>query len=201
MKLQLGKRERDGNAAVRSDVGLLALRLVAGGLMAGHGAQKLFGWFGGHGLEGTGRVMESLGFQPGKRWATRAGLGEFTGGVLTALGLFHPIGQIIMLGPMAVATARVHWGKEIWTASGGAEAPLLYSASAVCAALAGPGRFSLDRLLGIKVSGKIIALAAAGTAIGTVIAIRHRQARETAGEPEQGEGPVRVEIEEIDSSV
>ena len=111
------------NVPDKSDLGLLAVRLIAGGMMAGHGAQKLFGWFGGHGLEGTCGFMETLGLQPGQRWAGMAGVGEFGAGILTALGLFHPIGEVLMLGPMAVATGKVHWGKEVWTSQGGAEVP------------------------------------------------------------------------------
>jgi len=190
------------NVPDKPDLGLLAVRVIAGGLMAGHGAQKLFGWFGGHGLEGTGGFMETLGLQPGKRWAGLAGAGEFGAGVLTALGLFHPVGEILMLGPMAVATGKVHWGKEIWTSQGGAEVPLLYSAAAVGLALAGPGRLSLDRVLDIKVPGFLVALTAAGLAVGTVMALRHRP-NPTAGQGSnegEGEGTVELEIVEIDTS-
>src|SRR5688572_23388419 len=80
------------------DLGLLALRLTAGGLLAGHGAQKLFGAFGGHGLEGTAGWLESIGLRPGKPWATLAGLSEFGGGALTALGLGGPLGPVALQG-------------------------------------------------------------------------------------------------------
>src|SRR5919201_1225803 len=81
------------------DVGLLLLRLTVGGLLAGHGGQKLFGWFSGPGLEGVGGMMEKLGLQPGQRWATIAGCGELGGGLCTALGFMHPVGPISMLAP------------------------------------------------------------------------------------------------------
>jgi putative oxidoreductase len=102
------------------DLGLLVLRGTAGGLLAGHGAQKLFGWFGGYGLEGTAGWLESLGLRPAREWALLAGVGEFGGGLLTALGLFHPVGPLMLLGPMAMATGKVHWGKSIWATEGGA---------------------------------------------------------------------------------
>ena len=189
------------NVPDKSDLGLLAVRLIVGGLMAGHGAQKLFGWFGGHGLQGTGGFMETLGLQPGKRWAGLAGAGEFGAGVLTAIGLFHPVGELLMLGPMAVATGKVHWGKEIWTSQGGAEVPVLYSAAAVGLALAGPGRLSFDRLLGIKVPGILVALTVAGLGVGTVVALRHRPTQTAASGSSEGEGQGTVEIEivEIDA--
>src|SRR5687768_2244305 len=76
----------------RADLGLLALRVTAGGLVPGHGAQKLFGAFGGHGLEGTAGWLESIGMKPGKVWAALAGASEFGGGTMTALGLGGPIG-------------------------------------------------------------------------------------------------------------
>jgi len=77
-----------------SDLGLLLLRVVSGGLLAGHGAQKLFGWFGGHGPGGTARFLESIGVKPGHRWAFAAGASEFGSGLLTALGFLWPIGPI-----------------------------------------------------------------------------------------------------------
>ncbi len=153
-----------------SDVGLLVTRATTGGLLAGHGSQKLFGWFGGYGLQGTGGWLESLGMRPGHVWARAAVLGEVGGGLLTALGLFHPIGPILMLGPMGVAIEKVHWGKPIWVAEGGAELPATNVAVALGVALSGPGRYSLDRMLGIKVPGWLTALVAAGTLAGILMA-------------------------------
>ena len=132
------------------DLGLLVMRLTAGGLMAGHGAQKLFGWFGGHGLEGTGGWLESMGLRPGKRWALLAGGSEFGSGVLTALGLLSPLGPLGMLAPMAIATGKVHRGKPIWVAAGGAELPLTNVAAVTSIAIVGTGGWTLDRLLGIR---------------------------------------------------
>src|SRR5439155_16281523 len=85
------------------DIGLLILRLTMGGLLAGHGSQKLFGWFSGPGLKGTAGWLESLGLKPGTPWATVAAASEFGGGTLTALGLLHPLGPIATMGGMVMA--------------------------------------------------------------------------------------------------
>lgn len=148
------------------DLGLLALRATAGGLLAGHGAQKLFGSFGGHGLQGTAGWLESLGLSPGRRWAIVAGGGELAGGLLTALGLLHPLGPITTIGPMAMAWAKAHAGKPIWATAGGAELPLLNIAAAASLALTGPGRLSLDRALGLRVPPLVVAAGVAGVAAG-----------------------------------
>jgi putative oxidoreductase len=152
------------------DLGLLAIRLTTGGLMAGHGAQKLFGSFGGHGFKGTAGIMESLGLKPGKQWAALAGAGEFGSGLLTALGLGGPIGPIAMYGPMIMAWTTAHAGKPIWNTSGGAELPLMYLNNATALALIGPGRYSLDKVLGIKVPAVPVALTAAGVIAGVALA-------------------------------
>src|SRR5438105_862646 len=99
------------------DLGLLLLRATLGGLLMGHGAQKLFGMFEGHGIKGTGQFFESMGLSPGEHWARTAGAGEFGGGLLTALGFLHPIGPIATLAPMVVAWGRAHAGKPIWITS------------------------------------------------------------------------------------
>ena len=151
-----------------SDVALLLIRLVSGGLLAGHGAQKLFGSFGGSGLQGTAGWLESTGLNPGQVWAAIAGGGELKGGLLTALGLGGPIGSILTLSAMVMATAKGHWGKPIWATAGGAELPLINGATAVALALSGPGKYSLDRLLGIRVPRWLSTLIALG-ALGTVV--------------------------------
>lgn len=152
------------------DVALLILRAVFGGLLAGHGAQKLFGSFEGPGLEGTSGWMESMGLQPGKRWALAASASEFGGGVLTALGLLDPIGPLASLGAMSMATAKVHWGKPIWVTQGGAELPITNIAIATTLSLAGSGKLSLDNALDIHLPRWVaipgVMLVAAGVAYG-----------------------------------
>ncbi len=154
------------------DFGLFLLRLTVGGLLAGHGAQKLFGVFGGHGIKGTGGFFESaLGLRPGERWAMLAGGGEFGGGMLTALGFLHPIGPITTLAPMIVAWVKVHTGKPIWASEGGAELPLLNMTAAVALICTGPGTWSMDKLFGLRPHPALSTLTALGVAIGSYVAI------------------------------
>ena len=180
------------------DTGLLALRLAAGGLLAGHGAQKLFGSFGGYGLEGTAGWLESMGFKPGKAWAGLAGASEFGGGALTALGLMHPIGPIALHGAMATAARRAHWGKPIWVTEGGAELPVLYMASGLTLALTGPGRFSVDRLMGISVPKKVTALATLAV-VGGILAGEQMQA-EASAEEQQETAQTQANVDATDAA-
>ena len=162
--------------SVTTDLGLLSLRLVAGGLMAGHGAQKLFGHFGGYGIPGTAGWLESMGLKPGKVWAYMAGGSEFGSGLLTVLGLVHPLGLLPLFGPMVTAWGTAHVGKPIWAQAGGAELPLLYMTVAGSLAVMGPGRYSLDELTGIEIPTPIIALFGAGVAGGIVASMMLREA-------------------------
>src|SRR5436190_44732 len=131
------------------NIGLLLVRLALGTLMAAHGAQKLFGWFGGYGIAGTGGFFESLGFHPGRLFAAAAGASEFAGGLLLALGLLGPAGPALVIGVMTVAALSVHWPNGLFATSNGIELPLLYAAGAAAVALTGPGQYSLDALLGL----------------------------------------------------
>ncbi|GAC1445624.1 MAG: hypothetical protein NVSMB52_07400 [Chloroflexota bacterium] len=140
------------------DFALLVLRLVLGLHMAGHGAQKLFGWFKGPGLKNTGGFMESLGVAPGHIWGPMAAVGETSGGVLTILGFLNPIGPQNIMSSMAVATRRVHWKTPTWAAEGGAELALTNLGAALALAMIGPGRYSLDSALGIRIPKWLIAL-------------------------------------------
>jgi putative oxidoreductase len=126
------------------------VRLAQGPLMAGHGAQKLFGSFGGPGLERTSGFMEMLGMRPGRPWAYLAGLSEFGGGLLTALGLLNPLGPLGVIASMSMATRKAHWGKPIWVTEGGAELPLLNIAVSTALMIREPDRYSLDQILGIR---------------------------------------------------
>jgi len=135
------------------DLGLLILRLVVGLTLSAHGAQKLFGWFGGYGLAGTGGFMEHLGFHPGKRAALFAGLAELGGGLLLALGAATPLAAAVLIGVMLVAIVTVHLEKGFFVTAGGYEYPLLVVAVALTFAFAGPGRLSVDALLGREFAG------------------------------------------------
>ena len=165
------------------DFGLLLIRLTVGGLLAGHGAQKLYGWFEGYGLEGTAGFMESLGFRLGKEWAFLAGLSEFGGGVLTSLGLGHPVGPLMTLGSMGMAQLSVHAGKPIWVTSGGGELVVTNMAAAVGVALAGPGKFSLDRVFGFRVPGWISVLTLLATLGGIFVGLGSRQQATPQAQP------------------
>ena len=160
------------------DLGFLLTRVVFGLLMAGHGAQKLFGWFGGYGLEGTGGFFENLGFRPGRTFALAAAVGEVLSGALLALGLFGPVGPALMLSIMIVAAVSVHW-HGVFASSNGVELPLLYATVAVVLAFTGPGRFSLDALFGLGsvwTPEAVIAILAAGVIGGVVnLSLRRRE--------------------------
>jgi putative oxidoreductase len=131
-------------------IGILVARLVLGLLMSAHGAQKLFGWFGGHGLDGTAGFFESLGFHPGKLFATVAAGTELVSGLLVVLGLLGPVGPALMISVMIVAIFSVHWKNGVFAQSNGIEVPLLFATGAFALALTGPGSFSLDAILGLQ---------------------------------------------------
>ncbi|HEV8191663.1 MAG TPA: DoxX family protein [Ktedonobacterales bacterium] len=162
------------------NLALLVLRVTAGSLLAGHGAQKLFGWFGGSGQDGTAKWLESMGLKPGKGWAIAAGGSEFGGGLLMILGFLNPLGPLSALGSMGMATATAHRGKPIWVTSGGAELPVTNAAITTALMLAGPGDISLDRALGTKLPRWVLipglAAVCAGVAAGVMLSNREQQA-------------------------
>lgn len=163
-------RGRDMKHGPKRDFVVLALRMTTGGLLVGHGAQKFFGSFDGPGLEGTAGWLESMGIKPGDTWARLAGASEFGGGMLTLLGLLHPIGPISTMGAMAVGARTVHKDKPIWVSEGGPELPITNMAIAVALTLLGPGRHSMDRMLGRHVP-KPLSIAAAGVVGAGILAI------------------------------
>jgi putative oxidoreductase len=161
-----------------ASAGLLVLRLLLGLYMAAHGAQKLFGWYGGYGLRATGEFMVQLGFQPGRAFATVASATEVVSGLLVALGLFGPVGPALMISVMIVALVTVHWNSGMFATNNGIELPLLYAVGALALALSGPGRLSLDSLFGLEswmTPGRIYAIVAIGVAGGIMnLAVRKR---------------------------
>src|SRR4051794_37088523 len=102
-------------------LGLALFRVVIGALLFGHGTQKLFGWFGGYGPDGTGQFFESIGLKPGKRHAVTAGASEAVGGALIAAGLLTPVGTSLVTGTMVQAIKSVHAPKGPWVSEGGWE--------------------------------------------------------------------------------
>ena len=162
--------------------------------MAAHGAQKLFGWFGGGGIEGTKGMMQHLNLKPEREWAYVAAVSEFGGGVLTALGFLNPLGPIGVTSAMSMATAKVHWGKPIWVSAGGPELTLTNMSIALANATLGPGKLSLDHALGIRLPrvlvGAGVALAVAGVAAGVIMS---NQPQEQPSQQEQTQDEPQVE--------
>jgi putative oxidoreductase len=137
----------------------LALRGVVGPLMVGHGTQKLFGWFGGHGLEATGNAFESMGLRPGKRHATAAGVAETAGGALLTLGALTPVAAATITGVMITAIRKVHGAKGPWVTGGGYEYNLVMIAAVTTLADDGPGRPSVDAAFAPWLRGRSFAIA------------------------------------------
>jgi putative oxidoreductase len=164
------------------ELGLVILRIVVGALFAGHGTQKLFGWFGGHGRDGTGSFLESLGLHPGRRLALVAGAAELVGGGMFALGLLVPLAAALLTAVMLVAIWTVHRANGIWNADGGWEYCAVLVAVAFAVTAIGAGDWSLDAAFGIDAAGVDWALgaflagvlgAAVGVALGRGSAQRH----------------------------
>jgi putative oxidoreductase len=167
------------------ELGLLIIHAVVGLLFAGHGAQKLFGWFGGRGVDRTGAVMESLGLRPGRAMAVAAGGSEFVGGLLLVLGLLTPLAAALLVAVCVVAARTAHAGKGLWNAEGGWELVMVLAVVALGLAFNGAGDWSLDAAIGWDVSGLWWGVAATivGLAGGTgILASRRRGSRpSTAG--------------------
>jgi putative oxidoreductase len=142
------------------NLGLLVLRLVVGLLFVGHGAQKLFGVLGGHGLKGTAGFFESIGLKPGHVHATAAGLLEFGGGLLLALGLLTPFASAALTAVMTAAVITVHASKGLWNTGGGYEFNLTLAAAAFALAATSAGAWSLDHALSISDHGVLWAIGA-----------------------------------------
>jgi len=166
------------------DLGILIIRVLFGAAMAAHGSQKLFGWFGGHGLKGVGGVFEQVGFRPGVPFAALAGLSEAGGGILLALGFFTPFGSAAVLAAMLVAIFSVHVRNGFFAMSNGFELPFLYAVAAVALAFTGAGAFSLDSLFGLSfltdpvLVNMVLLLAAVGAK--ATLALRKQDQKQTS---------------------
>ncbi len=154
----------DGSARLGSDIGLLILRVAFGALLVVHGTQKLFGWFGGYGLSATAKAFGSMGYSPGRFFATLAGLSEVTGGVLLILGLLTPLAAAIALGTM-INAVHAGWAQGF----SGYELPLVYALAVAAIAFTGPGRISVDHGRPWQRSGAAWSLGA--VALGVVAAV------------------------------
>ena len=157
--------------------GLFFLRAFLGVLLFAHGTQKLFGWFGGHGPDGTGGFFEQVGHRPGRQMAILAGLSEAGGGTLLALGLITPLAAAMIIGVMVTASVSVHGPHGLWATNGGYELPLTNAVIAGSLAFTGAGTFSLDNALGLGLHGwawGIGALAVGLIGAGVQLARRER---------------------------
>jgi putative oxidoreductase len=141
-------------------LGLLVLRLVVGLAFAAHGAQKLFGAFGGPGLDGTAAFFEQVGLRPGKLHARAAGVCELGGGLLIAAGLLTPFAAAVLIGVMTGAVLTVHLRNGFFVASNGVEYSLVLAAVVFALAGVGAGRWSLDHAFGLDLMSTSWALGA-----------------------------------------
>jgi len=154
--------------------GLLVLRLVIGLTLAAHGAQKLFGWWGGPGMQNWTAGMNRLRIRPAAPWAWVSALSEFLGGLGLAAGLLVPLPNLAILGAMLVAIALVHWPKGFFNTKGGFEFNLSIIAAIAAIALAGPGPYSLDAVFRVHlpepvtlIAGTIVTVAGVAVALAT----------------------------------
>lgn len=158
------------------NIGFLMARVILGVAMSAHGAQKLFGWFGGYGPRGTGQFFEGLGFRPGVAFAVAAGLGELAGGLLTAAGLFGAVGPALIVTVMVVAMGTVHWVHGFFAQNNGIELPLVYAVGAAAIAFAGDLTYTIDRLVGITALSEPVAtgILIGGAALAGVLMVVSR---------------------------
>ncbi len=171
-------------------LGITVLRTVVGALFFGHGTQKLFGWFGGRGPEGTGKAFENLGLKPGVKQARAAGAAEAGGGALLALGLFTPAAAAVIIGVMSTAIRIVHFKNGPWATDSGYEYPLALIATMVALADIGPGELSLDHALGTEVKGPLVALLALTAGVGGAAIMTRSTESEPVSTAPAAEDPV-----------
>jgi putative oxidoreductase len=171
---------------------ILVTRLILGGLFFGHGSQKLFGWFGGYGPDGTGGFFESLGLRPGRQHAMTAGAAEAGGGALLAAGFATPAAAAAITGVMSTAIHTVHRPNGPWVTDNGWEYPAVIIGTVLTIAEAGPGPVSLDAAFGTERKGPGWALAALIAGVGgAAVLLRdwERPAPEPEPEPEPEAAP------------
>jgi putative oxidoreductase len=150
----------------------LLARLFIGGMFIGHGTQKLFGWFGGPGIDGTTGMMEKLGLAPPRPNAYAASLSETLGGAAIALGAFTPLAAATLIGTMTTAIRTVHLKNGFWSTGGGYEYNLTIIAALLLIVDGGPGALSVDGAFGLEETGTGVALAAlAAGVLGSTVSL------------------------------
>lgn len=180
----------ENNAVELRDIGLLALRLGFGAVMMAHGAQKQFGWFGGHGIKGTGAFFEQIGFRPGELNARMAAATELGGGALLLAGLGTPAAGAAAAGTMLVA-GRAHKEQGFFAQEGGFEYQLVLALVGGALALTGSGRLSLDHATGHALDKpwmRVFAAALVGPAAGFMVARRNRAMAEQEADADADAG-------------
>ena len=169
------------------DLGLLILRVFLGGFLMAHGAQKLSGWFGGHGIKGTAQIMgQHFRLRPAGIWSWLAALSEFGGGLLVVLGLLGPLGSLGIIAAMLMAIILAH-REHFFAQNRGMEYPLFLLVVAVAVAISGPGAYSLDNWLGLALPAPvtfIVGLVLVVAGVGLALATRE-PLPQTASQPEQ----------------
>jgi putative oxidoreductase len=170
-------------------IGRLILRTVVGGYFVGHGTQKLFGWFGGHGLEGTGAFFENLGLRPGKRHALAAGAAEAGGGALLVLGAATPLASAAIIATMLTAINRVHLKNGPFVSDGGYEYNLVLIAAVLALVETGPGSPSIDDARGSQKHGPKWALFSLLAGIAGAVGAHLAAGSAPAPEPEPASAP------------
>jgi putative oxidoreductase len=163
--------------------GILILRLVIGLTLAAHGAQKLFGWWGGPGMKGWTGAMNRMRIRPATPWAWMSALAEFAGGLGLALGFLNPLPSFAIAGSMIIAIALVHLPKGFFIGKGGYEYNLAILAAAAAVALTGPGAYSLDAALGIRLPEPVTLIVMTVLLVIGVAATLATRAPEHATEP------------------
>ena len=143
----------------------LLLRVTVGALFVGHGTQKLFGWFGGYGLDATAKGFDAMGMRPGRHHALAAGVAEAAGGAALAAGAATPLSSAVLTATMLTAISRVHLKNGPWAANGGYEYNLVLIAIVLLLAEEGPGPLSVDAALGREPHGPRWGLLALGAGI------------------------------------
>jgi putative oxidoreductase len=174
-------------------LGALVIRGVVGPLFVGHGTQKLFGWFGGGGIENTGEQFESLGLKPGKRHATAAGLAEALGGAMLGIGFLTPVAATLVSGTMVTAIRKAHAQNGPWVTKGGYEYNLVLLAAMVAVTESGPGPLSVDAatapdLKGTRWALLQLAAALAGSYLNDLPPVTQAGTGEAEGEGESAAG-------------
>ncbi|MDX6665369.1 MAG: putative oxidoreductase [Solirubrobacteraceae bacterium] len=177
------------------DLALLVLRLAVGLFFIGHGSQKLWGWFGGHGPDATGQFFEAIGIRPGRINALAAGWSEFLGGVLLAFGLLSPVAALLIVSVMTTAIITVHAKNGPWVTANGYEYNAVLMAAAFVVA-ANPGGWSLDAAFGLDaLHGTAMAVGALVLgAVGGVVAT----AAGRAGQPDEPPAPAPIADDAVD---